>query len=91
MPHRLMRMHRTDATRGRPVMLAIAGDSAAGKTTITSGPVRARGAERCTAVCVDGYHRYGWQERRGLLFTALHPGCNYVDIMLRAAAKKGTR
>jgi phosphoribulokinase len=81
MPHKLMRMHRTDATRGRPVMLAIAGDSAAGKTTITSGLVRALGADRCTAVCVDDYHRYDRQERRGLPFTALHPGCNYVDIM----------
>jgi len=81
MPHKLMRMHRTDVARGRPVMLAIAGDSAAGKTTITSGLVRALGAERCTAVCVDDYHRYDRQERSGLPFTALHPDCNYVDIM----------
>jgi phosphoribulokinase len=62
-------------------MLAIAGDSAAGKTTITSGLVRALGADRCTAVCVDDYHRYDRQERRGLPFTALHPDCNYVDVM----------
>jgi phosphoribulokinase len=81
MPHKLMRMHRTGAARGRPVMLAIAGDSAAGKTTITSGLVRALGADRCTAVCVDDYHRYDRQERGALPFTALHPGCNYVDIM----------
>jgi phosphoribulokinase len=81
MPHKLMRMHRTGVTRGRPVMLAIAGDSAVGKTTITSGLVRALGAERCTAVCVDDYHRYDRQERRDLPFTALHPDCNYVDIM----------
>jgi phosphoribulokinase len=81
MPHKLMRMHRTDAAPQRPVMLAIAGDSAAGKTTITSGLVRALGAERCTAVCVDDYHRYDRQERKGLPFTALHPDCNYVDIM----------
>ncbi len=81
MPHKLMRMHRTDAAPQRPVMLAIAGDSAAGKTTITSGLVRALGADRCTAVCVDDYHRYDRQERKGLPFTALHPDCNYVDIM----------
>jgi phosphoribulokinase len=84
MPHKLMRMHRTDAAPGaqhRPVMLAIAGDSAAGKTTITSGLVRALGAERCTAVCVDDYHRYDRAERANLAFTALHPDCNYVDIM----------
>jgi phosphoribulokinase len=81
MPHKLMRMHRTDTRRDRPVMLAIAGDSAAGKTTITSGLVRALGAERCTAVCVDDYHRYDRQERTRLPFTALHPDCNYIDIM----------
>ena len=81
MPHKLMRMHRTDAPRRRPVMLAIAGDSAAGKTTITAGLVRALGAERCTAVCVDDYHRYDRQERKDKPFTALHPDCNYVDIM----------
>ena len=84
MPHKLLRMHRTVAPPtmdGRPVMLAIAGDSAAGKTTITSGLVRALGEDQCTAVCVDDYHRYDRAERRRLPFTALHPDCNYVDIM----------
>lgn len=84
MPHKLLRMHRTGTPRAsadRPVMLAIAGDSAAGKTTITSGLVRALGADQCTAVCVDDYHRYDRRERGGLPFTALHPDCNYVDIM----------
>jgi len=77
-------MHRTVAPPtmdGRPVMLAIAGDSAAGKTTITSGLVRALGEDQCTAVCVDDYHRYDRAERKRLPFTALHPDCNYVDIM----------
>ena len=84
MPHKLLRMHRTGAppTAGdRPVMLAIAGDSAAGKTTITSGLVRALGEDQCTAVCVDDYHRYDRAERKLLPFTALHPDCNYIDIM----------
>ncbi|MBO0802523.1 MAG: phosphoribulokinase [Nocardiopsaceae bacterium] len=84
MPHKLLRMHRTGAARAgevRPVMLAIAGDSAAGKTTITSGLVRALGADRCTAVCVDDYHRYDRAERKNLPFTALHPDCNYIEIM----------
>lgn len=80
MPHKLLRMHRTDEQR-RPVMLAIAGDSAAGKTTITNGLVKALGTDRCTAVCVDDYHRYDRAERKGLSFTPLHPDCNYVDIM----------
>jgi phosphoribulokinase len=84
MPHKLLRIHRTGlpgAVGHRPVMLAIAGDSAAGKTTITSGLVRALGADRCTAVCVDDYHRYDRHERKRLPFTALHPDCNYIDIM----------
>lgn len=84
MPDKLLRMHRTGsghAVRDRPVMLAIAGDSASGKTTITAGLVKALGPERCTAVCVDDYHRYDREERKGLPFTALHPDCNYVDVM----------
>jgi phosphoribulokinase len=83
MTHKLLRMHRTDVRQPpvqRPVMIAIAGDSAAGKTTLTRGLAKALGPERCTAVCVDDYHRYDRQERKGLPFTALHPDCNYVDI-----------
>jgi phosphoribulokinase len=83
-PHKLFRMQKAgQAPRGaaRPVMLAIAGDSAAGKTTITRGLVEALGADRCTAVCVDDYHRYDRAERRDQPFTALHPDCNYLQIM----------
>jgi phosphoribulokinase len=85
MPDKLLRIHRTGrgdgAAPGRPAMLAIAGDSAAGKTTITAGLVKALGPERCTAVCVDDYHRYDRAERGNLPFTVLHPDCNHVDIM----------
>jgi phosphoribulokinase len=62
-------------------MLAIAGDSAAGKTTLTSGLVEALGPARCVSLCTDDYHRYDRQERRELPFTALHPDCNYIEIM----------
>ncbi|MFC4912685.1 phosphoribulokinase [Actinomadura gamaensis] len=82
MPHRIVHMLR--AARGggrRPVMLAIAGDSAAGKTTLTRGLVRCLGADRMTAVCVDDYHRYDRAERAGKPFTALHPDCNHIEIM----------
>jgi phosphoribulokinase len=83
MTHKLLRMHRTQTRQPavqRPVMIAIAGDSAAGKTTLTRGLVQALGPERSTAVCVDDYHRYDREERKDLPFTALHPDCNYVDI-----------
>ncbi len=64
-----------------PVMLAIAGDSATGKTTLTRGIVEALGVERVVSLCVDDYHRYDREERKGLPFTALHPDCNYVAVM----------
>ncbi len=79
MPDKLMRMHR--AINRRPKMLAIAGDSAAGKTTLTRGLVKALGEQRITSLCVDDYHRYDRAERKNLPFTPLHPDCNYVQIM----------
>jgi phosphoribulokinase len=69
------------AVAGRPAMLAIVGDSGAGKTILTRGLVDALGQDRVVAVCVGDYHRYDRQERQGLPFTPLHPDCNYVEIM----------
>jgi phosphoribulokinase len=67
--------------RSRPVLLGIAGDSAAGKTTLSTGIVEALGPDRCTSICVDDYHRYDRAERAALSFTPLHPDCNYMDVM----------
>jgi len=63
---------------GHVPMLAIAGDSAAGKTTLTRGIVAALGSDRLISVCVDDYHRYDRLERKTLAFTPLHPRCNYL-------------
>ncbi len=65
----------------RPVMLGVAGDSAAGKTTLSRGLAEALGSDRVIAISVDDYHRYDREERKDLPFTALHPKCNYVEIM----------
>ncbi len=65
----------------RPIMLAIAGDSGTGKTTITEGLVEALGRDRITSVAADDYHRYDREERKSLPFTPLNPKCNYMDIM----------
>jgi phosphoribulokinase len=81
MPDKILRMARSQAGGQRPVMLAIAGDSAAGKTTLTKGLVEALGADRCTSICADDYHAYDRVERKELPFTPLHPDCNYLDIM----------
>jgi len=79
-PDKIVKMGRAQGGQ-RPVMIAIAGDSAAGKTTLTQGLVDALGDDRITAICVDDYHRYDREERKSLPFTALHPDCNYVQIM----------
>src|ERR1051326_6556301 len=66
---------------GRPILLGIIGDSAAGKTTLTRGLANLLGPERVTHVCTDDYHRYDRLERARLNITALHPDCNYLDIL----------
>lgn len=65
----------------RPILLGIVGDSAAGKTTITRGIAKVIGEERCTIICTDDYHRYNRVERAQKKLTALHPDCNYMDII----------
>jgi len=83
MPDKLMRLRRSESVPEppRPVMLAIAGDSSVGKTTLTRGIASALGADRATALCVDDYHRYDRVERRSVPFTVLNPECNYMDVM----------
>lgn len=67
--------------RRRPVMLAIAGDSAAGKSTVAHGIVEAIGADRCLVLSTDDYHRYDRRERACKPFTALSPDCHHLDIL----------
>lgn len=65
----------------RPIILGIVGDSAAGKTTLTKGIAQVLGEENVTVICTDDYHRYDRTQRAELGITALHPDCNYLDIM----------
>lgn len=67
--------------RQRPIILAIVGDSASGKTTITHGLTQLLGPERVTHVCTDDYHKYDRRERAQMGITALHPDCNYLDVL----------
>ncbi len=63
------------------IMVGIVGDSASGKTTLTRGIVDLLGKENVTAICSDDYHKYNRAQRKQLGITALHPDCNYIDIM----------
>ena len=83
MPHRIAMIQRAARNRVREhvPMLAIAGDSAVGKTTLTRGLVEALGSENINSFCTDDYHRYDRIERKALPFTPLHPECNYLQIM----------
>jgi len=65
----------------RPIVLGVVGDSAAGKTTMTRGLVRALGEHTVTHACTDDYHRYDRKQRAELGITPLHPDCNYLDVM----------
>ena len=65
----------------RPIILGIVGDSAAGKTTLTKGIAQVLGEDNVTVICTDDYHRYDRTQRAELGITALHPDCNYLDIM----------
>jgi phosphoribulokinase len=68
-------------TGRRPVLLGIIGDSAAGKTTLTNGLIKLLGPECVTHVCTDDYHKYDRKQRAERNITALHPDCNYLDIL----------
>jgi len=65
----------------RPIILGIVGDSAAGKTTLTKGIAQVLGPENVTIICTDDYHKYDRKQRAEIGITALHPDCNYLDIM----------
>lgn len=65
----------------RPIILGIVGDSAAGKTTLTRGIAQILGEENVTVICTDDYHRYDRKQRAEMGISALHPDCNYLDII----------
>ena len=61
----LARKPRMIRSSPEPVILGIVGDSAAGKTTLTSGIAAILGPDRVACICSDDYHRYGRAERAG--------------------------
>jgi len=65
----------------RPIILGIVGDSAAGKTTLTSGIAQILGPDKVVSICTDDYHRYSRVERAKNGISALDPAGNYIDIL----------
>lgn len=65
----------------RPLILGVAGDSAAGKSTMVAGVAALLGAERTATLRLDDYHRYTRAERAARGITALHPDANDLDLM----------
>ena len=63
------------------VILGIVGDSASGKTTLTSGLAHILGHDRVATMCTDDYHRYSRTQRAENGISALDPKGNYIDIM----------
>ncbi|MDA0653826.1 MAG: phosphoribulokinase [Proteobacteria bacterium] len=62
-------------------VLGIVGDSATGKTTLTSGIAAILGPDRVTTICTDDYHAFDRKERAENGLSALDPRCNYIDIL----------
>jgi phosphoribulokinase len=77
MPHRRLAM----SGRTHPVVIGIAGDSAAGKTTFAEGLATILGPERTVSICADDYHRHSRAERARTGITPHDPAGNYMDIL----------
>jgi phosphoribulokinase len=71
----------------RPVILAIAGDSASGKTTLAEGVAGILGRDQVTVICTDDYHRYSRSQRQQLGVTALHPDGNDLEVLEQDVAR----
>jgi phosphoribulokinase len=65
----------------RPTLLAIVGDSAAGKSTLGDGIGALLGDQRVTVVTTDDYHKHNRKARRELRLSALHPDCNDLELL----------
>jgi len=64
-----------------PILLALVGDSAAGKSTLGAGIASLLGEERVTVVTTDDYLKHNRKTRRELRLSALHPDCNDLDLL----------
>jgi phosphoribulokinase len=72
---------RGTSSRSAALLVAIAGDSASGKTTFARGLEGRVGRARVRHIRGDDYHRYDRRTRTSLGLTPLHPDANDLDRM----------
>lgn len=77
--------------RHRPVLLGLAGDSAAGKTTLAGGIAETLGRDRVLVLCTDDYRRWEREERDRRGMTALDPAANHLDVLRQDLERLRTR
>lgn len=66
----------------RPILLGVAGDSGAGKTTYTRGISRLLGNDMVTTIGLDGYHVEDRAQRRKSGRLPLDPEANHLDLVV---------
>ena len=80
----------------RPLLLALAGDSASGKSTLSRGVEYILGVDRVARVCTDDYHRFDRATRAERGVTPLAPEANDMarmaaDLRTLAAGTAATK
>jgi len=65
----------------QPILIAVGGDSGAGKTTLVSGLYQLFGSERITSISLDDYHKLDRAARKEARVTALNPVANDLELM----------
>jgi phosphoribulokinase len=70
-----------DRVRGEPIVVGIAGDSGAGKSTFIHAVRRLLGPERVLVIDLDDYHTLDRRQRKALGITPLNPRANDLDLV----------
>jgi len=66
----------------RPVLIGIAGDSGAGKSSLVAQLAKLLGSDRVSVIELDGYHSLNRPERKAVNITALHPRANNLGLFI---------
>jgi phosphoribulokinase len=69
--------------RDRAIVLALAGDSASGKSTLSRGIADILCPDRVRTISADDYHRFDRRTRSELRLTPLDPEANRPDLLAR--------